>query len=59
MKGESDRVGNSEERKIEEIEIKLRNNRGRPREDSDVLISQWEAVEVSYARSRMIVTIGS
>ena len=52
-------MGNSEERKIEEIEIKLRNNRGCPREDSDVLISQWKAVEVFYARSRMIVTIGS
>ena len=50
---------NGEERKIEEIEIKLRNNRGRPREDSDVLISRWKAIEVFYARSRMIVTIGS
>ena len=52
-------MGNSEERKIEEIEIKLRNNRGRPREDLDVLISQWKAIEVFYARNRMIVTIGS
>ena len=59
MKGESGRLGNSEERKIEEIEIKLRNNRGRPREDSDVLISQWKAIEVFYAKNRMIVTIGS
>ena len=59
MKGEGDCLGNNEEGKIEEIEIKPWNNRGYPREDSNVLIGLWKAIEVFYARSRMIVTIGS